>query len=97
MEQQGHAATEDWTGPKGKHTYLCDDSPHNSDCHPPCGPYTQAGQPIAGFNPGSGVPWDLNLSWEVTTDGQQYATYYGNVNGTTWSVPNPVGKMLLAS
>jgi hypothetical protein len=65
-----YAATEDWTGPQGYHTYLCDDNPHNHDCRPPsCGPCTQARQPVAWANPSSGVPWDVNISWEVRTDG----------------------------
>jgi len=82
-----YAATEDWTGPSGKHVYICDDDPNNHDNKG--GPCTQTKQQIPGYNPKSGQPWNLNLTWEVKTDGQQQAAYTGSVNGVSWSVVDP--------
>jgi hypothetical protein len=55
-----YAATEDWSGPSGKATYLCDDDPHSR-----AKPCTQKGVAAPGLGNGAyGQP--LNLQWYVS-------------------------------
>lgn len=77
-------ATEDWTRPSGKHTYLCDDSGKNGV--KPCASPTGSG-PIPGGKNGI-YGQTVNLQWHVQRVGD-HVTYKGVANGKQFSITNP--------
>ena len=79
-----YIATEDWTGPSGEHTYLCDDSGRNGVG--PCVSPTGSG-PIPGGKNGI-YGQTVNLQWHVQRVGNN-VTYTGVANSKQFSVTNP--------
>jgi len=67
------SATEDWSGPQGKHTYLCSDDPRDHEAPRKC---TSSQQPV--FDP-KAYDKTISLDWQVRTDGKSSATYTGTL------------------
>jgi hypothetical protein len=84
-------ATEDWTGPSGKHQYLCSDKPGSSESHLGCGANgaKQGKQSTQLFN-NPGIPF----SWHVDyTTYPGHIVYCGRLDGKAGCGPGYIGQV----